>query len=67
MYANSFQNEETPVLVGSTTQHRTQSSGEEIANTVSHGLGFLAAVATIPILVIAALNDGAAVDRKSVV
>ena len=48
------------MLVGSTTQHRTQSSGEEIANTVSHGLGFLAAVATIPILVIAALNDGAA-------
>ena len=48
------------MLVGSTTQHRTQSSGEEIANTVSHGLGFLAAVTTITILVIAALNDGAA-------
>src|SRR6187401_2818977 len=60
VHANNVQNEETPVLVGSTTQHRTQSSGEEIANSVSHGLGFLAAVATIPVLVIAALNDGAA-------
>ena len=33
---------------------------EEIANSVSHGVGFLAAVATIPILIIGALNDGAA-------
>ena len=45
---------------GSPTLHRPQSLGEEIANTVSHGIGFLAAVATIPILVIGALNDGAA-------
>lgn len=37
-----------------------QSIGEEIANSVSHGVGFLAAVATIPILVIGALDNGAA-------
>jgi hemolysin III len=48
------------VLVESTDRHRPQNSGEEIANSVSHGVGFLAAVATIPILVIGALNDGAA-------
>ena len=48
------------MLVGSIARHRTQNIGEEIANTVSHGVGFLAAVATIPILVIGALDDGAA-------
>jgi len=48
------------VLVGSTASHRSQNVGEEIANTVSHGVGFLAAVATIPVLVVGALNDGAA-------
>ena len=40
--------------------HRPQNPGEEIANSVSHGVGFLAAVATIPILIIGALGDGAA-------
>ena len=39
---------------------RTQNPREEIANSVSHGVGFLAAVATIPILVVGALDDGAA-------
>ena len=48
------------MLTGSTTRHRPQTLGEEIANSVSHGIGFLGAVATIPILVIGALNDGAA-------
>jgi len=48
------------MLVGSKAQHRPQNLGEEIANSVSHGIGFLAAVATIPILVIGALNDGPA-------
>jgi hemolysin III len=46
------------VLIGST--NRPQSRGEEIANAVSHGVGFVAAVATIPVLVISALNDGTA-------
>jgi len=39
--------------------HRLQSLGEEIANSVSHGVGFFAAVAAIPVLVIAALPHGA--------
>ena len=48
------------MIVGSTAKHRPQTLGEEIANSVSHGVGFLAAVAMIPVLVIGALNDGAA-------
>jgi hemolysin III len=48
------------MLVGATARHRRPTSGEEIANSVSHGVGFLAAVATIPVLVIGALKDGAA-------
>lgn len=38
---------------------RPQSRGEEIANAVSHGVGFALAVASIPVLVIAALPHGA--------
>jgi hemolysin III len=38
---------------------RPQSPGEEIANAVSHGIGFALAVASIPVLVIAALPHGA--------
>lgn len=37
---------------------RPQTLGEEIANSVSHGIGLLAALAAFPILVIAALNRG---------
>src|SRR6478672_1397833 len=37
---------------------RPQSLGEEIANSVSHGAGFLAALAGFPVLVIAALKGG---------
>lgn len=39
-------------------QERPQSLGEEIANSVSHGLGLLATLAAFPILVIAALRRG---------
>ncbi len=38
---------------------RPQSLGEEIANAVSHGVGFALAVASIPVLAIAALPHGA--------
>ena len=42
-------------------RERTQSIGEEIANSISHGVGLLAAVAAAPILVhSAARHDGAA-------
>lgn len=37
---------------------RPQSIGEEIANSVSHGAGFLAALAALPVLVLAALPRG---------
>lgn len=39
---------------------RQQSLGEEIANSISHGIGFLAAVAITPILIIQALPSGPA-------
>ena len=44
-----------------TSRERTQSRGEEIANSVSHGVGLLAAMAAAPVLVLsAARQDGAA-------
>ena len=50
--------------MGNTSTHidRPQTLGEEIANAVSHGLGFLLAVASLPILVWQANRLGAAVD-----
>ncbi len=39
---------------------RPQSIGEEIANSVSHGVGMLAAVAAAPVLIIAAVQRGGA-------
>jgi hemolysin III len=39
---------------------RQQSLGEEIANSISHGVGFLAAMAITPILIVAAIPSGAA-------
>jgi hemolysin III len=44
-----------------TLRERTQSPGEEIANSVSHGVGLLAAVAAAPVLVLSAVRqDGVA-------
>jgi hemolysin III len=37
-----------------------QTRGEEIANSISHGLGFAAALAAIPLLVVSAANTGSA-------
>ena len=39
---------------------RKQSLGEEIANSVSHGIGLAAAIAALPILVVTAVGDGGA-------
>ena len=39
-------------------EERPQTSGEEIANSVSHGIGLLAALFAFPILVTAALDRG---------
>ena len=41
---------------------RPQSPGEEIANSLSHGLGFVAAVASAPILVVATAQSGKTVN-----
>ncbi len=40
-------------------RHRPQSLGEEIANSVSHGVGLVAALVAFPVLVIGALQHGA--------
>lgn len=39
---------------------RLQSLGEEIANSISHGVGFLGAVAVTPVMIVKAIPDGAA-------
>jgi hemolysin III len=39
---------------------REQSLGEEIANSISHGIGFLGAVAVTPVLIVIAVPSGAA-------
>ena len=41
-------------------RHRAQSLGEEIANSISHGTGFLVALIALPVLVIGAARHGAA-------
>jgi hemolysin III len=38
--------------------HRAQSLGEELANSISHGVGFLAAIAALPVLVLHGLEHG---------
>lgn len=37
---------------------RTQSIGEEIANSVSHGVGLMGAIAALPILMVVAVKRG---------
>ncbi len=41
-----------------TKQKREQTLGEEIANSISHGVGFLAAVTVTPIMIITAVHEG---------
>lgn len=41
---------------------RTQTFGEEIANAISHGAGFLLAIASLPVLVSHAVQGGRAAD-----
>jgi len=45
---------------------RVQTLGEEIANTISHGIGLLLAIAAIPILVVAAANQTGAAEITGV-
>ena len=39
-------------------EDRPQTVGEEIANAISHGIGFLFAIASLPILVAVAARNG---------
>ena len=48
------------------TTDRPQTLGEEIANAISHGLGFLLAVASLPILVVVAARHGTAINVVAV-
>jgi hemolysin III len=41
---------------------RLQTRGEELANSVSHGLALLAAAAAVPVLVINSVRHGSAID-----
>jgi hemolysin III len=41
---------------------RPQTAGEEIANSLSHGIGFVLALAALPVLVHAAASRGSAAD-----
>ena len=46
------------MVAPSAFRERTQSLGEEIANSVSHGAGLVAAVVAVPVLVVAAIHRG---------
>jgi hemolysin III len=52
---------------GSPTWSRQQTLGEEIANSVSHGVGVLAAIAVTPFLIMKAIPLGAAAITGSVI
>ena len=41
-------------------RHRPQTQGEEIANSVSHGVGFVLGLVALPVLVVRAIPHGAA-------
>ncbi len=47
-------------MIATTLGHRRQGLGEEIANSISHGVGFLGAVAITPILILKAIPLGTA-------
>lgn len=46
----------------SPVHHRAQTFGEELANTISHGVGFLLAIASLPLLVVFGTPDGGAMN-----
>ena len=47
-------------------EDRPQTLGEEIANAISHGIGFLLAIASLPLLVVVAARHGTAVNIVAV-
>ena len=55
---------EEPIVAGA--DDREQSLGEEIANSLSHGVALAAALAGTPVLVLAAMRKGEALAVASV-
>src|SRR4051812_14861482 len=51
---------EAKVSADETDKYRHQTLGEEIANSISHGVGALGSIAVTPILIINAINKGPA-------
>ena len=49
-----------PALTEPSPTHRAQTKGEEIANSLSHGLALLVAILAIPTLIISAIEQGGA-------
>jgi len=47
-------------------RHRPQTRGEEIANSISHGLGFVLALVGTPVLIVAATRRGTLSDLVAV-
>ncbi len=45
-----------------TSRHRTKSVGEHVADSISHGIGLLAAIVVTPILIVTAAKHGGAVE-----
>lgn len=48
------------MVEASAVGHRAQSLGEEVANSISHGVGLLAALIALPMLVLGAVRHGPA-------
>ncbi len=48
------------------TLHRPQTPREELANSVSHGIGFVLAVVSLPVLIVASASHGSAIDIVAV-
>ena len=58
-YAHRDERANTPANLKQRKRNvREYTLGEEIANSISHGVGALLAIAAIPILVVASLNAG---------
>jgi hemolysin III len=49
-------------MAASPLHGRSQSFGEEIANSVSHGIGLLAAIGAVPVVILAAVRHGGPAD-----
>ena len=56
----------TATATASLFEERPQTLGEEIANAISHGLGFLLAIASLPILVVMAARHGTTLNIVAV-